>query len=168
MRLTIIVAMAENRVIGRDGGLPWHLPADLKRFRRLTMGHAIILGRRTYQSIGRPLPGRRMIVLSGDPGFQPPEATVVPSLSAAIEAAGDDEEIFIVGGAQLYEQALPQADRMLITRVQATIPGDTFFPEFDEDQWELVDQQAYPADREPYAYAFEEYRRRKPPHPARA
>jgi dihydrofolate reductase len=148
MRISIIAAMAENGVIGRGGKLPWHLADDLKRFKRLTMDHAIVMGRKTWESIGRPLPGRRMIVISRQSDYCPEGVTVVGSLDAALEtarAAGDDE-VFIAGGAEIYRLALSRADRLYITLVLADVEGDTKFPEIQWDDWCRVESESHEAD----------------------
>ncbi|NTV95970.1 MAG: dihydrofolate reductase [Thiobacillus sp.] len=134
-RLSIIVAMARNRVIGIDNTLPWHLPEDLKHFKTLTMGHHIIMGRKTYESIGRPLPGRTTVIVSRDPGYKMDGCLVAHSLEEAIRLAEGDDEAFFVGGSSLYGQALPLADRLYITEIQADYPGDAHFPEFDMAHW---------------------------------
>ncbi len=131
--LTLIVAMSENRVIGRDGGLPWHLPDDLKRFKRLTTGHTVVMGRRTYESIGRPLPNRENIILTRQPGYTVEGATVLPSLEAALANLTDREQVFIIGGGEIYRQALPLADRIELTLIHQHIEGDTTFPEIPSD-----------------------------------
>lgn len=128
--ISIIVAMAENRVIGQNGQLPWDLPEDLQRFKRLTMGHTLVMGRRTFESIGKPLPGRRTIVVSRNPGYVAPGCDVVSSLDAALELAAPAEEVFICGGAEIYQQALPVAGRIYLTEVDSVIDGDTSFPGF--------------------------------------
>lgn len=133
---SFVVAVARNGVIGHANGLPWRLPADLAFFKRLTMGHPIILGRKTYESIGKPLPGRLNIVVTRSPGFRAPGCTVVDTLEAAYRAAGDAPEVFIIGGAQIYEAAFPSADRIYLTEVEADIEGDTWFPRFDRKDWE--------------------------------
>jgi len=140
MRLSLIVAASRNGMIGRGGQLPWHLSADLKRFRRLTTGHTIVMGRRTWESIGRPLPERRSIVISRNPAFTAPGATVVSSLDAALEAAGGDEEVFVIGGAEIYRLALPRAERLYLTRIDADFDGDTYLPGIDSAHWKLVEQ----------------------------
>ncbi|WP_119278071.1 dihydrofolate reductase [Calidithermus roseus] len=160
--LSLVVAMAENRVIGRDNTLPWRLPNDLKRFRRLTMGHPVIMGRKTYESIGKPLPGRTNIVVTRTPGYSAPGCMVVGSLEAALrvaEAAPHDparpRETFVIGGAELYAQALPLADRIHLTLVHAEVAGDTFFPAFDQSVWREVSRERHePDDQHAYAYSF--------------
>jgi len=151
--LSLIVAMAENRVIGRENGLPWHLPADLKRFKQLTMGRALLMGRRTFLSIGRPLPGRRMIVLSRSRNLAIAGVEVVGSLDQALALVATDPEVFVVGGAELYRATLPRADRLYLTLVHATPEGDVTFPPFNWAAWTLVDEQRHQAD-EHHAYAF--------------
>ena len=151
--ITIVVAMTENRVIGRGGGLPWRLPADLSRFRALTMGKPIVMGRRTHESIGRLLDGRTNIVLSRRPGYQAPGCTVRPSLEAASNAA----EIAIIGGASIYEQALPVATRIHLTLVHASIDGDVRFPELEPGAWREVSRTERAADaRNRYDLSFVE------------
>ena len=164
MSLSIIAALAENRVIGRDGGLPWRLSADLKRFKRLTMGHSIIMGRKTWESIGRPLPGRRMIVLSRQAEAESMEAgqvegvQVVGSLREATARAygGGDEQPFVIGGQQIYRQTLPHAERLYLTRILAHVDGDTLFPEFDMDLWQRIESESHEADaNNDHPYRFE-------------
>ena len=137
LKLTIVVARSLNGVIGRDGGLPWHLPEDLRHFKAVTMGHAIIMGRKTWDSIGRALPGRHSIVITRQVAFEAKGADVVQSLEAALEAAvaAGDEEPCIIGGASLYQMTLPIASRLELTEVDAVVEGDTMFPELDEAAW---------------------------------
>jgi dihydrofolate reductase len=144
MKTSLIVAMSENRVIGRDNGLPWHIPEDLRFFKTVTMGKPIIMGRKTFESIGRPLPGRRNIVVSRDPGYSAKGVDVRRSLDDAIAlAAGSaretgQDEIFVIGGGTIFEAALPIADRIYLTRIHARIEGDVFFPEIDPLIWKEV------------------------------
>ena len=145
--------MARNRVIGRDNQLPWRLPADLAYFKRITMGHPVIMGRRTYESIGRPLPGRLNIVVSRSPQFSAPGCTVVPSLAEAWRAAGDAEEVCVIGGTSIFAEALPAADRIHLTEVEAEVPGDTWFPEFDRGEWTEREVERHAPD-ERHAYPF--------------
>ncbi len=144
--VAIVVAMAENRVIGRDGGLPWRLPADMSRFRALTMGKPIVMGRRTHESIGRALDGRRNIVVSRRPDYRVPGCTVAPSFEAALEAASGAAEVAVVGGAGLYEQALPVAARIHLTLVHARVDGDVRFPRIDPAAWREVSRTERRAD----------------------
>jgi dihydrofolate reductase len=164
MHVSIIAAVAENGVIGRDGTLPWHLSADLRRFKQLTMGHTLIMGRRTWESIGRLLPGRRMIVVSRQPGYRV-DVNGVETATCVDDALqrskeGDDDEAFIIGGAELYREALSQADRLYHTRVRAEVPGDTYFPNVDWSEWRLVESNEQAADdNNQYAQAFSIYER---------
>ncbi len=155
MRLTIIAALARNGVIGRDGDLPWRLPADLRFFKRTTMGHHLLMGRRTFASIGRPLPGRPFIVLTRDPGAEIPGCQVAAGLPAALELAraAGETEAFVAGGAQVYAAALPLADRMLLTRVAAEVDGDVRFPPYEPGSWVEVERQEHAADHA-HAYSF--------------
>ncbi len=141
-RLSILVAMAKNRVIGRNNQLPWHLPADLKHFKFLTMGQIIVMGRRTYESIGRPLPGRENIIITRQSGYEVLGATVVSSLQDALliceKSSTINRESFIIGGEKLYRQTLGICQRMYITEIQSDFEGDVFFPEFDRSDWEEI------------------------------
>ena len=132
---SLVVARARNGVIGRDNALPWRLPADLAYFKRVTLGHPVIMGRRTWESIGKPLPGRHNIVVTRNPAYHAEGATVVESLDAAWRAAGDVEEACVIGGTSLFAEALPIADRIHLTEVEADDEGDTWFPSFDRRQW---------------------------------
>jgi dihydrofolate reductase len=152
---SLIVAAAENGVIGRGNQLPWHLPADLAHFKRTTLGHPVIMGRRTWESIGKPLPGRRNVVVSRTPGFAAPGCEVARDLASAYELVGDQAEAFVIGGTQLYEAALPGADRVYLTRVLANVDGDARFPGLRPDAWRetLLGEQA-PDERNAYAMRF--------------
>ena len=150
--------MAENRVIGRDGRLPWHLPDDMAHFMKHTRGHAVVMGRRTFDTLDGPLPNRRNIILTRQRDLEIKGATVAHTLDEAIAAAGDDNEPFICGGEDIYRLALPCADRIYLTLVHATPEGDTRFPAFDEDQWRLVDEVHHPADdRHTHTFDFRTY-----------
>ena len=146
MKISIIVAVAANNVIGRDGELPWRLPEDLKRFKQLTIGKPVIMGRLTYESIGRPLPDRRNIVLSACKGLNIDGCEVVDTPDAAIRLAGGAEEVMVIGGSGVYAQMLPMADRIYMTRIDAMVDGDTFFPELNDKEWQVVDRVDFPAD----------------------
>lgn len=146
MKLTIVVAHSANNVIGVGGELPWHLPEDLRRFRELTMGKPVIMGRATHESIGRPLPGRRNIVLSRQAGFQAAGCDVVASRDAALQLVKDADEAMIIGGGQIYESFLPEVSRIFRTRVDSVVAGDTYFPALDDAQWRVVSSDAFPAD----------------------
>lgn len=145
-RITLVVAVAANGVIGRDGDLPWHLPADLAHFKRITMGKCIIMGRRTWESIGQALPGRTNIVVSRDPEYRAEGCTLAHSLPEALRAAGDVSEVMVIGGARLYEETLPLAQRIHVTRVHADFEGDTFFPRLNESEWQEVGREERAAD----------------------
>ena len=159
--VSIVVAMDERDAIGRNGGLPWRLPEDLRRFKALTLGKPIVMGRRTWDSIGRPLPGRLNVVVTRSCGLELAGAMVVASLEQALAAAGDVPEVCVIGGAEIYRLALPLADVLHVTRVHATIAADTFFPAILPAQWEEVAREEHPADeRHAFAYSFVELRRR--------
>ena len=160
-RVTLILARARNGVIGAKGGLPWHLPEDLAFFKRTTMGHPIVMGRKTWESIGRPLPGRRSIVVTRDPSFSAAGAEVVHSLDEAVALCAGGDEIFVIGGAQLYVEALPRADRLLLTEIHADFDGDTFLPAPSPSAWAEAGRQPHPAaEGRPYGFDFVDYRRR--------
>lgn len=147
--------MTHQRVIGVRNRLPWRLPADLSHFRRTTLGHAVIMGRKNYESIGRPLAQRLNIVLSSNPNFSAPGCRVVSTLDEALDAAGADPEIFIIGGAQVYAQALPLTSRMYLTLIDAKIDGDTWFPEYDAHEWrEIARTEHATDDNNPYPFSF--------------
>ena len=157
MTVSLIVALSANRVIGRDGGLPWYLPADLRHFKRTTMGHHLIIGRRTWEEVGKPLPGRDMVVVTRSRNFAPEGVQVVRSVEQALEIAATDDEPFIGGGAQIYRIALARdlVDRLYLTRIHTEIEGDTRFPEIDFDTWELVSEDHHEADeKNEFAYSF--------------
>ncbi|HKO54683.1 MAG TPA: dihydrofolate reductase [Thermoanaerobaculia bacterium] len=164
MRISIIAALAANGVIGRGNRLPWRLSADLKRFKALTMGHHLVMGRKTFASIGRPLPGRTTIVITRDEGFRADGVEVAHSLEEALALAGNDDEVFIAGGAEVYRQALHVADRMYLTRVHSDVEGDVTFPEFDDvTEWRLDDVEHCEADeKNDYPFSFLVYDRAAP------
>ena len=163
MRLALIAAVSRNKVIGIKGQLPWHLPADLKRFRELTVGKPIIMGRATYDSIGRPLPKRLNIVVSSNPAFSAPGCSVAGSLAQAIELAGVVDEVMVIGGQSLYQEALPLADHLYLTEVDTTIEGDRYFPAYDPDQWRECARRCSTADENnAYNHCFVELERLKP------
>jgi len=163
MKLSLIAALATNNVIGRDNQVPWHLSTDLRRFKTLTMGHHLIMGRRTFESVGRPLPGRVNVIITRSEDWTSEGVTVVRSLEDAVRIATNagDEEAFIAGGAQIYELAMHRADRMYLTRVHAEVEGDTWFPEFDDvSEWHLTDAEHFDADeKNEYPFSFLTYDR---------
>lgn len=158
-RLTLVVAYSDNRVIGRDNALPWKLPGDLAHFKRTTLGSPIIMGRKTWESLGRPLPGRTNVVVSRNTEYAAPGAVVVPTLQAAVQACGEVADAYIIGGAQIYEQALPIAQRLIATEVHAVVEGDAFFPALPAEQWQETSREPQPAENG-YAYDFVVYERR--------
>lgn len=158
--LCVVAALSENRVIGRNGRLPWHLPDDLKRFKALTMGFPILMGRRTYESIGKPLPGRTSVVLSRNPDFAVEGVTVVKSWKEALAETKDAERVYAIGGAAVFRQALLDAQRLYLTVVHAVLDGDTFFPEVEETQWKVLEDDYHPADeKHGFPFSFRIYGR---------
>lgn len=160
-RLAAVVAMSENRVIGRNNTLPWHLPADLRHFKAITSGHTLIMGRKTFESIGKPLPNRNNIVVSRDLGLNAKGCIVVNSLEEALASAEVfNTNIYVIGGAQIYAQTLPILQKMYLTLVHHQFDGDAFFPEYNEQEWRVVSKEAHEADAEnAYAYTFYEMER---------
>ncbi len=158
MPIALVAAVARGGVIGWQGRLPWRLPADLAYFKRLTLGHTVIMGRKTWQSIGRPLPGRRNVVLTRDADFSAPGCTVIHSPEAALQ---EDGELFVIGGQEVYAAFMPLAERLYVTRIDAVFPGDAWFPPMEEAQWRLEHSRAGTVDgANPYPHAFELYVRR--------
>lgn len=151
--VSLVAAMSENRVIGKGGGLPWHLPDDMRHFKRLTVDHTVIMGRKTFEEIRHPLDNRRNVVISRKPDFRPHGVTVVPSLREGIALGATEEEVFVIGGGEIYRLALPLADRIYLTLVHAEVEGDTFFPPFEAGEWALVAEEHHPRD-ERHAHAF--------------
>ncbi len=162
--ISLIVAADENNVIGHHGALPWKLPADMKFFRETTKGHPVIMGRKTYASIGRALPGRQNVVVTRQEDFEAPGCKVVNSLVDAIGVASmadGNDEIFVIGGGELYREVLPSADRVYLTRVHASVEGDTTFPELNAKEWKVIDEREHPADAEnPQAMTFLTYEKK--------
>lgn len=155
MKLSLIAAVADNGVIGIKGKLPWKLPADLQYFKKVTMGHPIIMGRKTYESIGRPLPGRRNIVLSRIKHFSIPGCEVVSTLEAALKKFGETEEVFVIGGESIYKEALPFADQLYLTQVHAQVEGDTYFPHYEKSAWKEISKEYHEANNDnEYPYTF--------------
>jgi dihydrofolate reductase len=156
--LSMIVAHANNRVIGKKNDMPWHLPADLAYFKKTTLGKPIIMGRKTYQSIGRPLPGRKNIVISRDNNFQAEGVEVVNSVDAALALVVDSAEVMVIGGGAIYQHCLVAAQRLYITHINANIDGDTHFPEYDLTVWHKVASDIRPSDeKNPYQLDFSVY-----------
>ena len=160
MTLAIIVAMDEQRLIGKDNDLPWKISADLQYFRRTTMGKPIIMGRNTHESIGRPLPGRQNIVISSQQNYKAEGCEVVHSIDDALALCRDAEQVMVMGGASLYQQILPLADFLYLTRVHASLDGDTWFPEWSEQDWQLISSEDHQADENnEFDYSFQLYQR---------
>lgn len=166
-RLGMIVAAAENGVVGRDNDLPWRLPEDLRHFKRMTLGKPVIMGRKTFESIGRPLPERHNIVISRDPDYRAAGAVVVATLEAALDEAGSAAratgagEVMVIGGAHIYALALPRVERLYVTEVHAEVEGDTFLPPIDWRQWRERSRERHAASGDnPYDYSFVTYERR--------
>jgi dihydrofolate reductase len=146
--ISVIAAVARNGVIGRGGELPWHLPADLRRFRKLTTGHHIVMGRKTFETLARPLPERTNVVITRQIGFDAPGAVIAASLDEALAGArqAGETEVFVIGGAEIFRIAIPIADRLYLTQIEGDVPGDTYFPEYDHSQWRLIEQFDRPPD----------------------
>lgn len=160
MIISLIAALATDRVIGMENAMPWHLPGDLAWFKRNTLNKPVIMGRKTFESIGRPLPGRLNIVISSKPG-EHDGVTWVTSVEAALAAAGDVEEVMVMGGGRVYEQLLPKANRLYLTHIDAEVEGDTHFPDYDPDEWESVFSEFHDADAQnSHSYCFEILERR--------
>ena len=155
MSLSIIVALSENHVIGSGNQLPWKLSADLKRVKALTMGHHLIMGRKTYESIGRPLPGRTNVIITRNGSYAPEGCVVVNSLAAALELAKEDSEAFVFGGGEIFREALPLVNKIYLTKVHCVIDGDTHFPELTSSEWIELDREEFKADeKNEYDYSF--------------
>lgn len=164
MYISIIVAASENNIIGNKGKLPWNLPDDMKHFQTLTEGKTVIMGRKTFESIPerhRPLPGRHNIVITRQKDLKLPGCDTVGSLQEAIKKSQNSEEVFVIGGGEIYREALPLAKRIYLTRVHATVDGDAFFPEIPLQEWERIREERHEIDqRHRYAFTFQEYRRK--------
>jgi dihydrofolate reductase len=158
--VSLVAAMAENRVIGHRGGLPWQLPKDLQFFKKLTVDHTVIMGRKTFDEVKRPLANRRNVVITRNPDFRPHGVTVVPSLAEALALGATEDEVFVIGGGEIYRLALPRADRIYLTLVHAKVEGDTFFPEFEGSAWVLEEEERNEADaKHAYPFTFRRYSR---------
>jgi dihydrofolate reductase len=162
MRISLVVAMSKDRVIGNENALPWHLSADLKRFKAITMGKPILMGRKTHESIGRPLPGRENIVVTRNKDYSAPGCVVVTSVEQGMTAAAGAEELMVIGGAEIYRQMLPLADRMYVTMVHGSFAGDAFFPGWEPPDWKETSREEHQADeKNPHAYTFLVFQRRR-------
>jgi dihydrofolate reductase len=155
MKISLIVAMASNRAIGLNNQMPWHLSADLKKFKKITMGSPILMGRKTYESIGRPLPGRTNIIISRNPSYSQPGCLVFNDIDQALASCSDVEEVFVIGGSDFYQAMLPVADTLYLTLIHQEFPGDTFFPELDMAQWIEVEREDIQDDPDAaFSYSF--------------
>lgn len=160
--ISLIVAMDKKRTIGRGKNLPWRLPADLAYFKKITMGHTVIMGRKTFESIGKPLPGRDNVVITQRADYHPEGCRVLHSVDEALTLNGKEKEIFVIGGAEVYRQFFPYAGRLYVTRIEEAFEGDVFFPEIDPEEWRLVSERRGRTDeKNPYRYYFCLYERRK-------
>ncbi len=161
MLISLIVAMANQRVIGYQNQMPWHLPADLRHFKAVTLGKPVIMGRRTFESIGRPLPGRRNIVVSRNAEWSHDGVELVHSLASGLELVSHEDEVMIIGGGQLYKEALPMADRLYLTHIELSVEdADTWFPDYSAYQWNMIDSESHePDEKNPYHYRFESLNR---------
>lgn len=156
MMISFIVAMDKNRVIGKNNQLPWHLPADLQFFKRVTMGHPIVMGRKTHESIGRPLPGRKNIIVTRNKEYHSQGCLVIHTIEELLDyAQKQNEEIFLIGGSELFKATFPYADRLYITKIEHEFEGDTFFPEFEQSNWNILSLEKGTQDeKNPYEFSF--------------
>jgi dihydrofolate reductase len=162
MKISFVVAMASNRVIGLNNQMPWHLSADLKKFKKITMGSPILMGRLTYESIGRPLPGRTNIIISRNPSYSQPGCLVFNDIEKALESCRGSDEVFVIGGSHIFKSMLPIADTLYLTQIHKEFPGDTFFPEIDADQWVEVEREDIDNDPDvSFSYSFLKLEKRK-------
>ena len=161
MLVSIIVAFDENQLIGSGNKLPWHLPADLKYFKSITMGHSMIMGRKTFESIGKALPGRRSIVVSRQAGLELPECEVTSTFDQALAACHGEDEVFIIGGAEIFRHALPHADKLYITQIHHVFQGEVYFPPVTKSEWNEIARMDFDADeKNPWPYSFIQYVRK--------
>lgn len=154
--ISLLLAMDKNQLIGKDNDLPWRLPADLAYFKRVTMGHPIIMGRKTYDSIGRPLPGRENIIVTRDTSYKAEGCKVIHSIEDIVKMSEEtDQELFVIGGAEIFKEILPHSDRLYITEIEEEFEGDTYFPAFDKDEWKIISKEKGIKDeKNPYEYTF--------------
>ena len=161
MTISFIVAKAKNNVIGKDNQLIWHLPADLKYFKKMTMGRTVIMGRKTYDSMGKPLPGRMNVIITRQKNFHPDGVIVEPSIESALKDL-KVEEVFIIGGGEIFKHAMPFADKMYVIEIDESFEGDVYFPEINPKEWEIIESVPYPKDEKNiYDFSINTYRRRK-------
>jgi len=160
-KITLIVAAAENNAIGKDNQMPWHLPNDFKYFKKTTLGHSVVMGRKTFDSIGKPLPERRNIILTRDQDYTSPDVDVANSVDDVLTYCRDEREIFVIGGANVFKQFMPLAQKVYLTRVHTAIDGDAFFPELSENEWQLTRSEHHQKDeKHAFDYSFEVWERR--------
>lgn len=153
--ISLIAAMGQQRELGFEGKMPWHLPADLQHFKAITLGKPVVMGRKTYESIGKPLPERLNIIMTRDKYFYVPDCVIAHTLVEAVETVDETKEIMVIGGSHLFEQFLPFASRMYLTFIQASFPSDTYFPEWDSDEWQVIDEELHNKDeKNSYDYQF--------------
>ena len=158
--ISLIAAMDENRLIGKNNDLPWRLPADLAYFKKVTMDHTVVMGRKTFESIGKPLPGRENVIVTSQQDYKVEGATVVHSIDELLALDTNSKELFIIGGAHLYEQNLPYADRLYLTEIQEQFEGDAYFPAFNQSEWNVISkEQGVKDEKNPYPYFFTVYER---------
>ena len=161
MILSFVIAFGENRGIGFGNKLPWNLPDDLKRFKEITRGHTVIMGRKTYDSIGRLLPERKNIIITRDKNYKVPGAVIVHSIEEAKKKCENEKECFVIGGGEIAKLAISHANRMYLTHVEANVPADSFFPEFNPDEWEVISEEFHPKDEQHlYNFTFKKYERK--------
>jgi len=155
MIISFIAAMDKNRVIGKDNSLPWNMPADMKHFKDLTLGKPIVMGRKTYETIGKPLPNRKNIIITRDQDYKAEGCIVAHSIEESLQSAENAEEVMVIGGANIYKQFLPRTDKIYLTIIEHDFEGDTYFPEYNEDEWKEVEREEHKADEEnEYDYVF--------------
>ena len=162
MKISLIVAMASNRVIGKNNQMPWHLSADLRKFKQITMGNPIVMGRKTFESIGKPLPGRKNIIISRNKSYEQPGCQVFSDIDLALASCANYDEVFIIGGSAMYEMMLPRAELIYLTQIEQEFSGDTFFPEILASDWQIVERQLVTDDKEAaFNYSFSKLKRLK-------
>jgi dihydrofolate reductase len=162
MVVSLVAAASDNNVIGKNNALPWRMPADMKFFKNLTMGHTVIMGRKTFESMGKPLPGRKNVIITRNRGFKAQDCIVTDSISEALRLCNNEGEVFIVGGSEIYKQVIKNADKIYLTRIHGMFDGDAYFTDIHEDEWKESKRTEFAADeKNPYSYAFVEYVRIK-------
>ncbi len=159
--ISFVVAIGQNNVMGKDNAIPWHIPADLKFFKKVTMGHPIVMGRKTYDSIGKPLPGRENIIMTRNQHYAQEGCTIIHTVEELLKLEEKNEEVCVIGGAEIFKITFPHADRLYLTKINHEFEGDTFFPDFDESEWKIISEEKGPKDeKNPYDYTFFIYERK--------